>query len=273
MNWDYLCFLEQCHSLFFSKGFNPTIQCQETKETAVHRALITLPDFLVKNNRGQSLFLEILPSLKECLGVGDLKQDTPIHVAAKFMTRNKNYNLYENLLIKMVSVVQTMPEKEQSNILNAMNSTGDTSLHILAASSKSFNTMQVLMDAGADSLLVNKFSITPLDVAIQNGTGRNIILLKRALLEGYKKSAACVPVKGCSQSEEVKIRRSERRSNNILTFNQFYESESSPESRVETESLEDQDDCTTSKDIKNIEKSTLQQKGTTKESWHDLTQV
>lgn len=156
----------------------------------------------------------------------------------------------------MVSELQTMPEREQSRMINCLNNTGDTPLHILAASNKSFYAMQTLMDAGADPLLVNKLNISPLDVAIQHGTVRIINLLKRALLEGCQKSASSVPVSGNAQNEEIKIRRSERKSSSMVSWNKFCEIEDRDSDNLTgTGSTEQHNSCNSSISGNSVESS------------------
>ena len=176
---------------------------------------MTLPELANLKSGKQTVFEAMLPGLRDCLSIGDHRQDTPLHVTAKRMVLNKSFMLYERLMTSLVVETGKLPVEKQRNILNAVNSTGDTVLHILASTNKSLYSIQLLVDAGSDPLKINKLGISPLDVAVKSGAISIINLLKTCVLEGCWRNKPSMQVS--SENEETGKRRSERCSGSLTT--------------------------------------------------------
>ena len=151
--------------------------------------------------------------------MGNHRQDTPLHQAAKFMVMTKSYTLYENLFLTMLSEIKKMPLNEQRKCLNAQNGSGDTVLNLLASGCKSVTVIEKLMEVGADSMIVNKLNIGPLDNAERHGLVHVANALRGSFLRGcgvFQNDSECR--KNMVLNEDSKKRRSERRSTYYSTM-------------------------------------------------------
>ena len=201
-------------------GFSATVQTKDTQETCVHRALMTLPDITsMKSGRLSMLrFESLLPYFRDCLVMGDHRQDTPLHVAAQFMVQNRCFKLYENIFLSMLTEIKKLPLAKQHKCLNMQNASGDTVINLLASGCKSLMVIEKLLDAGADSMIVNKLNIGPLDNAQKHGLVHIANFLKSSLLSGCGVLPPPRKYKNNPQHDESRKRRSERRSNYSRTM-------------------------------------------------------
>ncbi len=215
---NFLCF-SKCIVLLLL-GFSPTVQTKDTLETCVHRALMTLPDIsATKSGRLSMLrFESLLPYFRDCLVIGNHRQNTPLHVAAHFMVQNRCFTLYENIFLAMLTEIKKMPLAEQRKCLNAQNASGDTVMNLLASGCKSITGIEKLLDAGADSMIVNKLNIGPLDNAQRNGLVHIANFLKSSLLRGCGVLTPEAQYRNSILNEESRKRRSERRSTYYSTM-------------------------------------------------------
>ena len=201
-------------------GFSATVQTKDTQETCVHRALMTLPEITSTKSGRLSMprFESLLPYFRDCLVMGNHRQDTPLHVAAQFMVQNRCFKLYENLFLTMLTEIKKLPPAKQRKCLNMQNASGDTVINLLASGCKSLTVIEKLLDAGADSMIVNKLNIGPLDNAQRHGLVHIANFLKSSLLRGCGVLPPANQYKSNLQSDESRKRRSERRSNYSSTM-------------------------------------------------------
>ncbi|XP_028392427.1 uncharacterized protein LOC114516994 [Dendronephthya gigantea] len=240
------------------QGFSPTVQTKETKETCVHRALVTLPDLTATKSGRWSMqrFETLLPYFRDCLAMGNHRQETPLHLAAGCILQNKCYKLYENVLLSMLSEVKKLPYNEKLACLNAQNGSGDTVLNLLASGCKSVTMIEQLMDMGADSMIVNKLNIGPLDNAERHGLVHVANALRGSFLRGcgvflnnseYRSNMVI--------NEDSKKRRSERRSTYYSTMASLSMFCRGNEGDLEKSSLRSQQIISPSKDSEKSSKS------------------
>jgi hypothetical protein len=150
--------------------------------------------------------------------MGDHRQDTPLHVAAHFMVQNKCYTLYENLFITMLAEIKKMPFVKQRMCINAQNGSGDTVINLLASGCKSLTGIEKLLEAGADSMIVNKLNIGPLDNAERHGLVHIANFLKSSVLRGCGVLPSETEYRNSLRNEQSRKRRSERRSTYYSTM-------------------------------------------------------
>ena len=181
---------------------------------------MTLPEISsTKSGRlSMSRFETILPYFRDCLSMGDHRQNTPLHVAAQFLVQNRCYTLYENLFLTMLAGIKKMPFAKQEACLNAQNSSGDTVLNLLASGCKSLAVIEKVLEAGADSMIVNKLSIGPLDNAERHGFVHIANFLKSSLLRGCGILQSDTEYRTRLLNEDARKRRSERRSTYYSTM-------------------------------------------------------
>ena len=177
---------------------------------------MTLPDITLTKNGRQSMlrFESLLPYFRDCLVIGNHRQNTPLHVAAHFIVQNRCFKLYENLFEAMLNEIKKLPWPKQNRCVNAQNCSGDTVLNLLASGCKSLTVIEKLLDAGADSMIVNKLNIGPLDNAQRHGLVHIANFLKSSLLRGCGVIPPANQHKNSSLllHDESRKRRSERRS-------------------------------------------------------------
>lgn len=143
--------------------------------------------------------------------MGDHRRDTPLHTAANFMAQNRCYTLYENLFIAMLKEIGKMPPSEQRKCINTQNNAGDTIINLLASGSKNLSVIEKVLDAGGDSMIVNKLNIGPLDNAKKHGLIHIENFLKSSILRDCGVLSTAAQYRE-SLAEEFTKRRSERRS-------------------------------------------------------------
>ena len=172
---------------------------------------MTLPDTSKSGHVSVAKFKLLLPNVKDCLAMGNHRQDTPLHVAARFMAQNRSYCLYENVFLNMLEEIEKWPLRTRQKCLNCQNLSGDTVLNLLSSCSKSLAVIEKLVDAGADSMIVNKLNIGPLNNAQSRDLEHIANFLKSSLLRG----CGVLPQAQFEKkllNEESRKRRSERRS-------------------------------------------------------------
>ena len=181
---------------------------------------MTLPDISSTKSGRLSMmrFETLLPHFRDCLAMGDHRQDTPLHVAAQFMVQNKCYTLYENLFITMLAEIKKMPFVKQRMCINAQNGSGDTVINLLASGCKSLTGIEKLLEAGADSMIVNKLNIGPLDNAERHGLVHIANFLKSSVLRGCGVLPSETEYRNSLRNEQSRKRRSERRSTYYSTM-------------------------------------------------------
>ena len=154
-----------------------TVRTCPTQETALHRCILCLHYANVR--RLSEKIRRTVDMLKDCLALQDEGQQTPLHAAAaKLITGNKS-DYYADCLEVMVAKAKEMPGKT-SEILNAQDHLGNTALHYLAQNEIGFVALRSIVDAGGDITIANKKKLTPLDVAMNNGSTRMIKILNSA---------------------------------------------------------------------------------------------
>ena len=181
---------------------------------------MTLPDIsATKSGRlSMSRFETLLPYFRDCLFIGDHRQNTPLHVAAQFLVQNRCYTLYENLFVAMLMESKKLPFAKQQICLNAQNGSGDTVLNLLASGCKSIAVIEKLIESGADSMIVNKLNIGPLDNAQGHGLIHIANFLKSSVLRGCGVLQSDTEYRAGILNEDARKRRSERRSTYYSTM-------------------------------------------------------
>ena len=153
------------------------VRTSVTQETALHRCVLCL--HFNNLRRVSEKTRRTVHLLKDCLFLKDEASQTPLHIAAaKLITGNKS-NYYAEFLEAMVAKAKEMPGKT-AEILNAKDHLGNTALHYLAQNEIGFVALRSIINAGGDIMIVNNKKLTPLDVAMNNGSTRMIKILNSA---------------------------------------------------------------------------------------------
>ena len=118
--------------------------------------------------------------LKDCLPLQDKALQTPIHSAATKLITGFKSEYYEYCLEQMVAKAVEIPGKT-AEILNAQDQHGNTALHYLAQNELGFVALRAIVNAGGDISIRNKKKLSPLDIAMNNGSTRIIKILSTAV--------------------------------------------------------------------------------------------
>lgn len=177
--------LGKCNALewMLASGFSPVAKSSGKGETALHRAIQLLyksrPKFTVKELNPK--FAKMVGLLKEALLIKDeAHEDTPLHTAANMLV---NGDHKPNFFLSCVEVIVNKGKKMgdyADAILNAVNITGETVLHILARGEKHkveycTQAIRSLIVAGADRSIRNNEGQTPLDIALNASGSESIV--------------------------------------------------------------------------------------------------
>ncbi|EDO41584.1 predicted protein [Nematostella vectensis] len=165
--------------LLIQKGFNPAIQAEETKETALHRFVLCLNHLALgpAHKISPRKINIIISCLESCLTLRDSDGDTPLLVAAKTLVAGRKPIYFEECIEAIVGHITKNSPTKLAEILNIQDLDGNTALHILARNDISFVTLRTLLQAGADASIVNFNYETPYQVALACGSTRNAKLL------------------------------------------------------------------------------------------------
>ena len=172
--------LGKCNALewMLASGFSPVAKSSGNGETALHRAIQLLyksrPKFTVKELNPK--FSKMVALLKEALLIKDEAHgETPLHTAANMLV---NGDHKPNFFLACVEVIVNKGKKMgdySDAILNAVNNSGETVLHILARGERQkveycTQAIRSLIVAGADRSIRNNDGQTALDIALAGGT-------------------------------------------------------------------------------------------------------
>lgn len=172
--------LGKCNALewMLASGFNPVARSSGNGETALHRAIQFLyksrPKFTVKELNPK--FSKMVALLKEALMIKDEAHgQTPLHTAAHMLV---NGDHKPNFFLSCIEVIVNKGKKMgdySDAILNSVNDSGETVLHILARGERHkveycTQAIKSLIVAGADRSIRNNDGQTALDIALAGGT-------------------------------------------------------------------------------------------------------
>ncbi|KAL9974856.1 hypothetical protein ACROYT_G011952 [Oculina patagonica] len=171
--------LGKCRAMewMIKNGFSTTVRSSDTQETALHRCILCLHYANIR--RLYEKIRQMINMLKDCLSLQDKALQTPIHSAATKLITGIKSEYYEYCLEQMVAKALEIPGKT-TEILNAQDQHGNTALHYLAQNELGFVALRAIVDAGGDVSIRNKKKLSPLDVAMNNGSRRIIKILSTA---------------------------------------------------------------------------------------------
>ncbi|KAG9485165.1 hypothetical protein GDO78_008327 [Eleutherodactylus coqui] len=105
----------------------------------------------------------------------DQNGDTPFHLAI--------IHKQTNVVQQLVDVLQGMPNKQQ--IINICNNLHQTPLH-LGVITKQYQTVHMLLKAGADPTILDSYGNSVLHLAVQAGDLQMLLVLLENMFTGYK---------------------------------------------------------------------------------------
>ena len=172
--------LGKCNALewMLSNGFESTTTFGPQSQSALHRTVLYLyksrPKFTTKELKPK--FRKICVLLSNLTHQFDSDNGTPLHLAANLLTTSETRLVFFQTAIEvMVGLTQDMSFTDKTETLDAVNSDGNTALHILANVGEKIKVdhcrtaIGALLAANADKNIRNAKDQTPLEIAMQKG--------------------------------------------------------------------------------------------------------